>query len=87
MCHQVWCGCGLNVAVVALVVCLRETEEECGLVVRDLDKVGVILFEFTGQPQLMEVHVFRTTCYSGHPTETEGAAVHAKKKGADLCMS
>lgn len=50
----------------------RETEEECGLVVRDLVKVGVIMFEFSGQPQLMEVHVFRTTCYSGQPIETEG---------------
>ena len=32
----------------------------------------MILFEFTGQPQLMEVHVFRTESYSGQPVETEG---------------
>lgn len=50
----------------------RETEEECCLVVEKLDKVGVILFEFTGQAQLMEVHVFRTDHYSGQPAETEG---------------
>lgn len=50
----------------------RETEEECGLIVEDLDKVGVVMFEFTGQPQLMEVHVFRTIHYSGQPVETDG---------------
>lgn len=50
----------------------RETKEECGLEVDNLDKVGVIIFEFKGQPQLMEVHVFRTNRYSGQPTETEG---------------
>ena len=49
--------------------------EECGLDVTNLDKVGVIMFEFTGQPQLMEVHVFRTKCYTGIPVETEGKAL------------
>ena len=32
------------------------------------------MFEFIGQPQLMEVHVFRTHQYTGTPVETEGAA-------------
>lgn len=56
----------------------RETEEECGLIVEDLDKVGVILFEFKGQPQLMEVHVFRTEHYIGQPIETEGECLVSK---------
>ena len=38
----------------------------------DLDKVGVMLFEFVNEPQLMEVHVFRTQHYEGEPQETEG---------------
>ena len=50
----------------------RETQEESGLAVTNLDKAGVIIFEFLGQPQLMECHVFRTTSYSGHPVETDG---------------
>jgi len=53
----------------------RETKEECGLDVTSLDKVGVIMFEFLGQPQLMEVHVFRTRQYTGSPVETEGAEI------------
>jgi len=40
--------------------------------VSKLDKVGVIIFEFVTQPQLFEVHVFRTEHYSGSPIETEG---------------
>lgn len=54
----------------------RETEEECGLVVSMLDKVGVIHFEFVGQPQILEVHVFRTEHYTGVPVETEGTVGH-----------
>ena len=46
--------------------------EESGLCVSDLDKVGVMLFEFVNEPQLMEVHVFRTWHYEGEPQETEG---------------
>ena len=51
--------------------------EESGLQVSELDKVGVILFEFAREPQLMEVHVFRTSQYEGEPMETEGNHWHA----------
>ena len=52
----------------------RETKEECGLdvAIANLDKVGVLKFEFVNEPQILEVHVFRTTCYSGEVTESEG---------------
>ena len=50
----------------------RETQEECGLDVTNLDKVGVLLFEFVNEPQFLEVHVFRTTRFSGEVTESEG---------------
>ena len=53
----------------------RETLEECGLTVTELDKVGVIVFEFVDDPQLLEVHVYRTEQYSGEVTETEGAYI------------
>ena len=53
----------------------RETKEECGLDVTDLDKVGIILFEFVGELQLLEVHVFRTKNYFGSIMETEGESI------------
>ena len=58
----------------------RETKEECGLDVRltDLDKVGVLLYEFVNVSEVHkvlevhEVHVFRTTDFSGEDTESGG---------------
>jgi len=50
-------------------------EEESALIAPKLDKVGVLMFEFLGDPQLMEVHVFTTKHYSGTPSESEGKVV------------
>lgn len=61
------------VPLTALVVLFhRETKEECGLDVTNLDKVGVLKFEFVNEPQILEVHVFRTTQFSGVVSESEG---------------
>ncbi|EFX75101.1 hypothetical protein DAPPUDRAFT_306869 [Daphnia pulex] len=51
----------------------RELREECGLVVLpvNLEKIGLINFEFVGDPLILEVHVFTSTKYEGHPFETE----------------
>ncbi|KAL5473993.1 hypothetical protein EMCRGX_G028563 [Ephydatia muelleri] len=49
----------------------RETLEECGLVVSSLDKVGVMLFEFLNDPQILEVHVYRTEQFEGVLQESE----------------
>lgn len=49
----------------------REIREEAGVEVSTLDKVGIIEFEFDGNPEILEVHVFRTEDFSGEPTETE----------------
>ena len=38
----------------------------------DLDEVGTLIFEFVGEPQLLEVHVFRTKHFTGTVTESEG---------------
>lgn len=45
----------------------REVEEECGLLVftHDLDYVGLIDFEFIGDPVHLEVHVFLARKFSG----------------------
>lgn len=69
------CSKAYIVGFTALVVLFhRETKEECGLdvTVTNLDKVGVLQFEFVNEPQILEVHVFRTTQFSGEVTESEG---------------
>lgn len=50
----------------------RELLEESGLTVNALEKVGNIKFEFVGETQLLDVHVFRADTYNGEPTESEG---------------
>ncbi|XP_027029660.1 oxidized purine nucleoside triphosphate hydrolase [Tachysurus fulvidraco] len=49
----------------------RELLEESGLTVNTLHKIGNITFEFVGETELMEVHVFRADDYNGEPTESE----------------
>ena len=53
-------------------LCSRELEEECGMVADTMEKVGNLIFEFVGDPQLLEVHVFNATKYHGTPTESDG---------------
>ncbi len=49
----------------------REVQEEAGIDVRDLNKVGIIEFEFKGNPEILEVHIFRSEHFSGEPAESE----------------
>ncbi|KAM9372521.1 oxidized purine nucleoside triphosphate hydrolase [Phaethornis superciliosus] len=49
----------------------RELLEESGLTVDTLQKMGQITFEFVGNPELMEVHIFRADDFHGEPTESE----------------
>lgn len=51
---------------------LRELHEESNLTVDELEKVGNIKFEFVGDTELLDVHVFRADSYNGEPTESEG---------------
>jgi hypothetical protein len=37
-----------------------------------LTKIGILEFQFAGDPVLLEVHVFDVTHYEGEPVETEG---------------
>lgn len=50
----------------------RELFEECSLKVKTLNEVGVLKFEFVGEPVVMEVHIFKTNSYIGSPQESEG---------------
>lgn len=49
----------------------REVEEEAGIKVKNIKEVGVHEFEFEGNPEILEVHVFKTSEYEGEPIETE----------------
>lgn len=49
----------------------REIREEAGIEVNDLEKTGIINFEFQNNPEILEVHLFRSTSFSGNPIETE----------------
>jgi 8-oxo-dGTP diphosphatase/2-hydroxy-dATP diphosphatase len=49
----------------------RETQEECGIEVEELEKVGLIEFEFEKDSEILEVHFFNIQDFSGKPIETE----------------
>ncbi|MFA6365538.1 MAG: 8-oxo-dGTP diphosphatase, partial [Candidatus Paceibacterota bacterium] len=49
----------------------REMQEEAGIELKNLDKVGIIDFEFQGNPELLEVHIFKSDDFVGEPTESE----------------
>ncbi|KGL79846.1 7,8-dihydro-8-oxoguanine triphosphatase, partial [Tinamus guttatus] len=49
----------------------RELLEESGLTVDTLQKMGQITFEFVGNSELMEVHIFRADDFHGEPTESD----------------
>uniref|UniRef100_H3BAA3 Oxidized purine nucleoside triphosphate hydrolase n=1 Tax=Latimeria chalumnae TaxID=7897 RepID=H3BAA3_LATCH len=50
----------------------RELQEESTLTVDTLDKIGQIKFEFVGETEILDVHIFRVESYQGDPKETEG---------------
>lgn len=50
----------------------RETLEEAGITITDMEKAGIHEFEFENKPgDFLEVHVFRVLTFTGEPTETE----------------
>lgn len=49
----------------------REVFEEAGITVEQLEKMGVIDFEFRGNPEILEVHIFKAQEFEGTPTESE----------------
>lgn len=50
----------------------RELYEESSLRTEKLNEIGQIDFEFVGDPQILEVHIFTTTEFDGDPTESPG---------------
>ena len=54
----------------------RELLEESGVTANSLSRVGLINFEFEKDPVILEVHIFKTSDYTGTPTETEGKKLY-----------
>lgn len=50
---------------------VRETQEECGLTMIEYFKIGHMVFEFVGDPVLLDVSVFRCDKYSGDIVESD----------------
>jgi len=48
----------------------REMQEESSVIVENLEKRGVLDFEFQGNSEILEVHVFHTQNFTGMPKET-----------------
>ena len=49
----------------------RELEEEAGIKVEKINKRGVLVFEFDGNPEKLEMHIFSSDTFKGEPIETE----------------
>jgi len=49
----------------------RETMEEAGIKLAEWDKVGIIDFEFRGNPEILQVHIFKVNKFLGDPVESE----------------
>ena len=53
----------------------REALEEANLIISQIEKVGLIEFEFTDEPgKILETHVFRVLDYAGQPQDSEEMA-------------
>lgn len=49
----------------------RETQEESGVEIKNLNKVGIMEFEFKENSEIVEVHVFKSTDFKGELAESE----------------
>ena len=49
----------------------RELFEEAGLRVAKIEKFGIVDFEFQGNPEIVEVHMFKAKEFIGEPKESE----------------
>lgn len=49
----------------------RELFEEAGIKVANIEKMGEIEFEFTGDPVMLQVHIFKAVNFEGEPFESE----------------
>lgn len=68
-----WNGFGGKVEVGEKIVdaAKREIYEEAGIAVSDISKAGVVEFEFKGNPEILQVHIFRANGFTGKIRESD----------------
>lgn len=68
-----WNGFGGKVVMAETIenAAKRELREEAGIEVIHLDKVGIIDFEFKDNPEILQVHIFKSNSFLGEPNESE----------------
>lgn len=68
-----WNGFGGKVSLTETIesAAKRELQEEAGIEAYNLEKVGIIDFEFKGNPEILQVHIFRANDFSGELRESE----------------
>ncbi len=49
----------------------REVKEEAGIDICEMEKFGILDFEFKGNPEILQVHIFKSSGFFGVPTESE----------------
>jgi len=49
----------------------REVEEEACIRLGNIEKAGILEFEFEGNPETLEVHIFGAVDFSGEPKESD----------------
>ena len=49
----------------------RELYEEVGITPKDIKRVGIMEFEFKGDPEILQVHIFYASEFEGKPRESE----------------
>jgi len=49
----------------------REMAEEAGILAKNMEKRGILSFEFEGNPEVLEVHIFSISDLKDKPIETE----------------
>ena len=52
----------------------REMKEEAGIEIKNLTKHGVLDFEFQGNPEILQVHIFKASEFDEEPKESEEMA-------------
>ena len=68
-----WNGFGGKVGEVEAIeeAAKREVQEEAGIAVAAIEPAGMLEFSWDGKPEILEVHIFRATEFTGEPQETE----------------
>jgi 8-oxo-dGTP diphosphatase / 2-hydroxy-dATP diphosphatase len=49
----------------------REIKEECNIEVKDLNRIGIVEFNFENNPESLEVHIFKSSDFEGELSESE----------------